>query len=165
MKQLLLPMLEQVAKYVMDKVKEENENVIQTVVYDAYSPEAYNRTGEFKTAWETDSETITSSSKVRAEFKYAPDKLTPGSNDPTAENYGQHVSVIDGFLMTDGLAEVIYDGLAGDIFGLGPWTKKRDAWKKLWDTVGSRKLKQWIKEGCDKVGLRYKSHNAPLGTF
>lgn len=164
-KELLMPRLEVVVKYVMEKILESNREAVQRVVYDAYNPTDYNRTMEFKEAWETEVDVQSASNKVRGEFRYAPDKLTPGSNDPYSDDYGQHVSVIDGFLMTDGLAEVIYEGLAGDIFGQGPWTRKRDAWTELWKIAGSRNLKQWIKEGCDKAGLPVHSHNRPLGKF
>lgn len=165
LKALIMPKLEQVVEYVMEKILEKNQEIVQKVVYDAYSPTDYNRTMQFKDAWETDVNTQSVTNKVRGEFSYAPDKLIPGSNDPYADNYGQHVSVIDGFLMTDGLAEVIYEGLAGDIFGQGPWTRKRDAWTALWKAVGQRQMKNWIKEGCDKAGLPIHSHGTRLGNF
>lgn len=162
LKAIFLPKIKEVAEYVVQKILEENKDVIQYVVYDAYDPSVYNRTGEFKEAWATDTQINMFSSHVTGEFFYEPSKLTPGDNDPESPRYGQHVSAIDRMLMTTYLAEVIYEGLAGPAFGhgvhTGAWARKRDAWKELTKRIGTRKLNEWFKEGFAKVGLPIHSH-------
>ena len=164
-----LPKLRNVVDYMVQKILAENKAVVEQIVYAAYQPTVYNRTGEFKEAWETDSQEMTAQSKVRGEFKYAPDKLTPGTNDPEREDYGQHVSAIDNFLMTDGLAEVIYQGLAGPAFGhgttTGAWHARRNAWEALLKVVSKNAIRQWFREGCAREGIPIQGHTLGIGTF
>ena len=95
------------------------------------------------------------------------------------ESKGQHSSIAYntwGDPMTTYLAEIIYQGLAGDFtgeykyasqnprFAGEAWTKKRDAWKQLQDRLGRTLLKKWMKEGFNKAGLNVQSHGMALGT-
>ena len=43
--------LQQAVDYVMDKIYDENIGAIHDIVYMAYEPKEYNRTGDFYTAW------------------------------------------------------------------------------------------------------------------
>ena len=43
--------LKNVVDYVVQKLWEENRDLIQKIVYDGYQPEEYERTYEFKEAW------------------------------------------------------------------------------------------------------------------
>ena len=169
LKAIFLPKIKEVVEYVVQKILEENEDVIQYVVYDAYDTSVYNRTGEFKEAWSTNTESNMLTSHVTGEFFYDPSKLTPGDNSPESPRYGQHVSAIDRMLMTTYLAEVIYEGLAGPAFGhgvqTGAWAQKRDAWKELTNRIGKRKMDTWFKEGFAKVGIPIHSHGSVIGVF
>lgn len=168
---MLMPLLEKAINYVVQKIMEENKEIIEQVVYNSYSPNIYDRTGEFKEAW--DIETKTYGNKVQGTFKFAPDKMSVGSG-------GQHSSIFDGSDIRPYLAEIIYQGLSGD-FGLGEanrsgkyyaknnplfaneaWAKKRDAWKELNNKIGIRKIKQYFEEGMRRNGLNFKGHTASI---
>lgn len=141
------------------------------MIYESYSPEMYERTNEFKEAWGIETKMLSNS--LQGIFEYKPDKMKVGSN-------GQHSSIITGEDVRPYLAEIIYQGLAGD-FGYGDsdsgkhyakdnprfssqaWAKKRDVWNELIKRMGSRKMKEWIKSGFDFVGIPIHSHNTPLG--
>lgn len=153
--------------YLIKKIWEENRSVVEEVVYKAYNPTKYERTGEFKEAWET--QVTTEGNKIQGQFNYAPDKIT-------TRNFIQHEEQV-----VEYLADIIYQGLSGD-FGIGPntkngkryaknnplfqgqaWTQKRDAWKELENRLGARKLKAWMKEGFAKAGLAVKSNRTSWG--
>lgn len=167
LKRLLMPKIKEAVDLLVQKIWNENRELVRTIVYEAYSPTRYNRTGEFKEAWSTDSTMNEASGKAQGSFYYDPDKLTPGDDDPDSPRYGQHVSAIDRFLMTDYLAEVIYQGKAGPAFGhgvtSGPWHSKRDVWAQLEKKIGRVKLKSWMKECFDKVGLPVQAYGTPWG--
>ena len=101
--------------YVIDKIYDENIGAIHDVVYMAYSPEEYERTGDF---------------------------------------YGQDARPY--------LAELIYNGATGSLFGDGAFRKKRDAWEELNKRIGRRKMKQWMKEGLEAAGLKVQMHNKAI---
>lgn len=167
LKQILLPKIKEAVDLLVQKIWNENRELVRIIVYEAYSPTRYNRTGEFKEAWDTDSTMNVISGKVQGSFYYNPDKLTPGDDNPESPRYGQHVSAIDRMLMTEYLAEVIYQGLSGPAFGhgveSGAWHEKRDVWTQLAKQLGRNKLKTWMKECFDSVGLPVKSHGASWG--
>lgn len=159
---LLLPSLKKVARYIAEKIQEENKVLVQQIVYDAYKPSTYNRSGEFKEAWSVSTEENYARNNVSATFEYDPSKLTTGSINPEDSDFGQHISATSGREMTDGLAEVIYQGLAGPAFGAGPqtgaWARKRDAWNRLLKVVGKRKINDWFIAGCNMYGLNVRKH-------
>ena len=99
--------LKNVVDYVVQKLWEENRDLIQKIVYDGYQPEEYERTNEFKEAWNTEVKTL--NNFVQGEFKYDSRLLTVDTDN------GQHSSLVDGPPMTEYLAEVIYEGLSGAI--------------------------------------------------
>ena len=162
LEKFFMPKIKEAVDLLVQKIWNKNREIIRLVVYEVYNPNVYNRTYEFKEAWETNTEDV-SNNKVEGSFFYAPDKLIPGDNNPNSPRYGQHVSAIDRFLMTEYLAEVIYQGLSGPAFGhgveTGAWHKKRDAWNKLEQEVGRETLKKWMKECFNSVGLNVQVHN------
>ena len=85
--------------YVIDKIYDENIGAIHDIVYMAYSPEEYERTGDFYRAWGAGTTKVVNERTVEGEFKYKPDKMSIGSTDPNSSSYGQHI------------------GLAGDFYG------------------------------------------------
>ena len=50
--------LKNVVDYVVQKLWEENRDLVQKIVYDGYQPEEYERTNEFKEAWNTEVKTL-----------------------------------------------------------------------------------------------------------
>ena len=152
--QMLMPALEKAIDYVVQKIWNDNRELIRTIVYESYQPEEYERTGEFKEAWDTDVKRL--GNFVRGEMKYDPRELTVNYNK------WQHGSAYLQQPMTTYLAEVIYQGLSGDLFGEGPWTKKRDVWAALNREVGIRKIKQYFEEGMRRSGIKFKGHTAAV---
>lgn len=149
--------------YVLDKIYDENIGAVHDVVYMAYSPEDYNRTGDLYTAWSKESKST--SSAGMGEFKYDPSKMSIGSTDPNSSDFAQHIGVGGEFYGQDArpyLAEIIYQGKTGVLFGNGAFRKKRDAWIELNKRIGRRKMKQWFKEGFEKAGLTVQMHNTPI---
>ena len=151
--------------YVIDKIYDENISVIHDVVYMAYSPEEYERTGDFYRAWGAGDTKALNERTSRGTFEYKPDKMSLGSTDPHSSNFAQHIGVGGEFYGQDArpyLAELIYQGETGSLFGNGAFRKKRDAWKELNKRIGRRKMKQWMKEGLEKAGLKVQMHNTAI---
>ena len=151
--------------YVIDKIYDENIGAIHDIVYMAYSPEEYERTGDFYRAWGAGTTKVVNERTVEGEFKYNPDKMSIGSTDPNSSNYGQHIGLAGDFYGQDArpyLAELIYNGATGSLFGDGAFRKKRDAWEELNKRIGKRKMKQWMKEGLEAAGLKVQMHNKAI---
>lgn len=151
--------------YVIDKIYDENIGAIHDIVYMAYSPEEYERTGDFYRAWGAGTTKVVNKRTVEGEFTYKPDKMSIGSTDPNSSSYGQHIGLAGDFYGQDArpyLAELIYNGATGSLFGDGAFRKKRDAWEELNKRIGRRKMKQWMKEGLEKAGLNVKMHNTAI---
>ena len=153
--------------YVIDKIYDENIGAIHDIVYMAYSPEKYERTGDFYKAWEMGEPTKALNERTtRGEFTYRPEKMTLGSADPNSSNYAQHIGVYGKFEKEDArpyLADIIYNGIKnGSYFGHGDFSKKRDAWEELNKRIGRRKMKQWMKEGLEAAGLKVQMHNKSI---
>ena len=157
--------LKNVVDYVVQKLWEENRDLIQKIVYDGYQPEEYERTYEFKEAWNTEVKTL--NNFVQGEFKYDSRLLTVDTDN------GQHSSLVDGTPMTEYLAEVIYDGLSGAIYEPGyaknssrfkgqPWANKRDVWSALLKWFNKTKLKQLFEEGMRRQGINFIRHNVAI---
>ena len=157
--------LKNVVDYVVQQLWEENRDLVQKIVYDGYQPEEYERTDEFKEAWDTDVKTL--NNFVQGEFKYDSRLLTADADN------GQHSSLVDGTPMTEYLAEVIYDGLSGAIYEPGyaknssrfkgqPWANKRDVWSALLKWFNKTKLRQLFEEGMRKEGINFKRHNVAI---
>lgn len=156
-----------VVDYILDKITETNKEIIEEVVYGAYDPTTYERTFEFRDAWGAE-KARASGIHVKGEFKYMPDtmhyvpeKAQHGSPsfyiDPESGNRSSH-----GKFRGDAreyLAEIIYEGLSGPLFGEGAWTSKRNAWEVLMKRLGKATMNQWIREGFARVGLNIKTHH------
>ena len=157
--------LKNVVDYVVQKLWEENRDLVQKIVYDGYQPEEYERTNEFKEAWNTDVKTL--NSFIQGEFKYDSRLLTVDTNN------GQHSSLVDGTPMTEYLAEVIYDGLSGAIYEPGyaknssrfkgeAWANKRDVWSALLKWFNKTKLRQLFEEGMRQQRMNFIRHNVAI---
>lgn len=169
---LMLP-LKNAVDYVVQKIWNENRDMIRHIIYQGYQPTEYHRTGEFRNAWSTDVKTV--SNVIQGEFKYDPRLLTIN------ESMGQHASLnrANDFIsdkasgnyqaVTKYLAEIIYEGLSGAIYEQGyasesdrfagqPWTEKRNVWEQLEKWLGKNKLRQLFEEGMKREGLQYNRH-------
>lgn len=148
--------LREVIDYMITQIYKYNQEVIKDVVYNVYEPVLYDRTPNesesFLGAWTQDGETVITGKHVRGTFEYDPSNLTD-----------------NGFMAhraKEALAEIIYEGLSGNFKDRGgyakydpafrgqAWTKKRDAWKKLLNGLGTRRIKKYFREGCAKQGIK-----------
>lgn len=154
LEKMLMPSLEKAIDYVVQKIWNDNRELIRQIVYEGYEPEVYDRTGEFQNAWDTDVKR--KGNFVQGIMKYNPKELTVDYSK------WQHGSDYLKQPMTTYLAEVIYQGLSGKLFGDGPWTKKRDVWAALNKQIGIRKIKQYFEEGMRQNGLSFRGHTASV---
>lgn len=162
LKKMLTAPLQEAVGYVMEDIWAENKIFIAETIYLPNQPEVYERTydtnpdGSFENAWDFNVWNI-AYSKVEGKFFYAPHNMTIGTKED-----GQHISVVDGRDSREYLAEIIYEGLAGKIWGDGFWTEKRNAFEALEKWLGKENLKKSFEKGMDKAGLNYKRHTATI---
>lgn len=175
-------------EYVVQKILDTNEDEIAKIVYAVYDPTNYERTGEFQKAWDKIVTTKTGSSgaTVEGSFFYAPggNRMSSQPPSPTNGNMGVHHGISTsgmGKFRTNGqmtskkersegqwgdsreyLADIIYQGLSGDIYGEGAWTKKRNAFDALVKYIGKQRMKQWFEAGLNKAGLNYSRRVAGI---
>lgn len=154
LEKMLMPALEKAVNYVAQKIWEDNKEIVEEIVYDSYQPEEYERTGQFKEAWDTETKRL--GNFAQSKFMYDSKELVV--------NYDkwQHGSKYLREPMTTYLAEIIYQGLVGPMFGEGTWTKKRNAWKALNSKIGIKKIKQYFEEGMRQNGLNFKRRIASI---
>ena len=166
LRKVLKPALRDAVDYVVQKLWNENRDVVEQVVYRQQTPSTYNRTNQFANAWET---AVHDAAHIKADAEgglfYKPSLMDVGSTNHDSADYGQHIGVANPYYGKDSreyLADIIYQGLAGPAFGDGYWRKKRDAWAELNKRVGKLKMKQWCKEGLTYAGLDVVMHAAAI---
>ena len=54
LKNVVMPDLKRVVDYVVQKIWNENRELVRKIIYDGYEPVEYDRTGQFKEAWDTE---------------------------------------------------------------------------------------------------------------
>lgn len=138
---MIEPKLQQAVDYVVEKIWEENRSIVEKVVYGAGSPSVYERTHTLAEAWTYESG---GGGGISASFKSDPSALAP------------HPSALTGEDVRDGLIEIVYEGMAGLLFGEGFWTKKRDAFSALEKSLGVRKFNKFFQAGMTAAGLPWK---------
>lgn len=144
---VLEPRIRIIVQEILDNIEKENKEQIDNIVYGAGVPSDYERSFEFRDkAWLVVPPTSRMSHEVEGQFMYAP--LNTGYSE------AQHASVVTGEDTREYLAEIIYEGLAGLIFGEGFWTQPRNAWDALLEIIGSKEMEKWIKSGAKKAGLK-----------
>lgn len=171
---ILYDAMTKAVEYTMVKLFQENENLIQKYVYDAYSGDKYyDRTYEFLDAWnykvkKTSSHHMTSNitSRAHGEFYYDPNvmhynpsKAQHGTPSPESMYWEGNSEVWEAVESAwgdarDYLADILYQGKTGPLFGEGPWTKKRDAWTPLINKLDRGKIFTWFEEGMIKQKLK-----------
>lgn len=150
--------------YVMQKMWKENRDIIRKVVYDAGLPSEYERTDEFLNAWNYEWH---NSPKTDAfvEYEFFYDWALLNINRKKAQ-HGSPEWLKNYQDVRPYLADIIYGGLSGNLFGDGYWCKARDAWSELLHQIGKRNLSNWFKEGCEQVGLEMAGRvNVALGAW
>lgn len=171
LKQVLKPALKTAVEYLLNHISEENQYAIMhEVYYGAVGEEGwYNRTGEFANAWEKQVHTGRNlNHTVEGRFYYSPNLM---KYNPSQGQHGTPTGAPESEIPNLGyqqdirpyLAEIIYQGLSGRVFGDGYWTKKRDAWSLLEKRLGKNVLKKIFKEGLESAGLQIKSYGTPWG--
>ena len=145
---IFVPKLKEAVNYVVQKIWNENRELVRLIVYESYQPSMYERTGEFKEAWDTSVKRV--GNYIEGEFKYDPRIMEVNPF------LGQHASVITGEPSTTYLADIIYQGLSGHIFGTGYWTQKRDAWSALDKWLSNTTFRKIFEEGMTKAGIPWK---------
>lgn len=155
--------MREATEYVMAKMFQENEQLIEKYVYDAYPGEHYyDRTKQFLDAWNykvkktSDHHNLSFlSNRVFGEFYYDPDVMdyipdggqhgTPSNLPDIQADWGD---------AREYLADIIYNGKSSHLFGEGPWTRKRDAWSALVNKLDRGKIFTWFEEGMAKQKLK-----------
>lgn len=148
----IAPALEKAVEYIVEQILKVNEEIVWETVYQAYDPSVYERTGQFQTAWRTDV-IGDGQGNVLGALEYDPTKISAGPQES-----GQHISVLTGEPSAEYLVDIIYGGLAGNLFGEGPWTQKRNAYEALVKELGKKNMLSIIDEGLRKAGLTFKAH-------
>lgn len=118
---------------------------IENVVYNSYVPEVYNDTFEFLDAWDVQS----GGGAGGASMYYEPSFISTVSPP-------YHASVITGEGVTEALADWIFEGNSGGIFGNGGWNSSRDAWKALDKEMTNTKFRSMYENGMSSVGIPWK---------
>ena len=178
LKKMLLIPLKEAVKILMKKILDQNYDSILRVVYNAPGrplyPNCYESTTEFLDAWDV----AVHSAKhighdIQGDFFYKPSGMETSSPPNEDNNFmGQHHGIganITGSMDSphfgefygdsrEYLADIIYQGLAGPIYGDGYWRRKRDAFNDLVKTVGKRNFNKWMVEAMEEVGLKVQSH-------
>ena len=109
LQKLLTDPLRNVANYVAQKIWNENRELVRQIVYEAGVPEYYERTNEFKDAWniKESKNTLPTSWVTQYEFFYDWEKLTV---DRSKSQHGSPPSVENYQDVRPYLADIIYRG-------------------------------------------------------
>ena len=130
-------------QYVVDRILTENDSTILDVVYSTYAPSVYQRTFEFKKAWDT---------KVGSMKKYVEGEFFYDSRELTVDpEIGQHASVVSKDSVAEYMADILYEGAMGCIYR----PTKRNAWKVLDKWLSNTKFRQIFEEGLNYAGLEW----------
>lgn len=146
----------QALNYTMEQIVARNKELILKIIYDNYSPKSYERTREFLESWKYEIHTFrrTGLSMVSATFEQNLESMSV--NNEKAQHGSPFIYGEDWWKDSrEYLADIIYNGKSGKVFGRGPWTRKRDVWTPLIQSVES-KIYKWYKDGLENVGLFVK---------
>lgn len=158
----LSPPLVVALDYVLQQISERNEALIMRIIYNNYTPEIYDRTYEFRQAW--DYSLSSGGNQVLGTFGYTETSSNAGKIMHYKPELGQH-GTPDAFGEAiqsawgdarEYLAEIIYQGKSSHVFGYGPWTRKRDVWKPLMKSIDSKAMSTWFERGMKYAGLKYR---------
>lgn len=162
-KTLKTPLIEAV-DYVMQKIWNENREVIRKIVYGAGLPTEYDRTDEFRNAWSYEWHSRPKTDAF-VEYEFFYDWALLNINRKNAQ-HGSPEWLSTYQDVRPYLADIVYGGLSGDLFGDGYWREERNAWSELLHRIGKRNLTNWFKEGCKQAGIEVAGRaNVALGAW
>lgn len=136
---------------IIDNITKENEDLIDSIVYAAGSPNFYERQVDgqnFKSAWDSENKR-TKSNEIDGKFFYEPKNLSLDKSKFV------HGSEYNGYSsdVRKVLADIIYEGLSGDLFGEdGYWREPRDAWTPLIKKI-EENFDKWVISAFNKHGF------------
>ena len=94
LRKLLQPDIQKACNYVVQKIWNENKEIVRVVVYESGMPEEYNRSMGFLNAWDYTQDTHNPTNKDGyAKFYYKPNNMGVGSVDYGAADFAQHIGV------------------------------------------------------------------------
>ena len=132
--------------YAMERLLMELQENIEKIVYGAGDPGYYVRTMQFLTSWET-SKPIIKGNIIESDLfqnKFAmqsdPDNFIHGSNFFRQND------------VTAFMADIIFEGLSGPMFGDGFWTVARDAWTPTLIHLENGDFDRWFADAMRMQG-------------
>lgn len=142
----LMPKILNAVKYMFEQIDKFNEETINEVVYKYDASGRYERTMQFRDAWDylKEHEPIINGDTVSGTWGFRYDMLMFNP-----EKY-QHGSIYSGDVR-EYMAEIIYNGVTGSMFGDIP---ARNAWAVVTKYVTKKRVKNWIIDGLKKEGLK-----------
>lgn len=145
---IIMPRIRKAVEEVADKILDENYKDVRDLFYAQYQPKYYERSMDFLDAWDFDP-IEQHGNTISAEFGFSPSMMTS-----IPEEF-QHGSPVSGDIR-EYLADIIYDGVWGDLFGEGAWQRKSTAFDTLVNTLDKSKFDKWMKSAFNNNGLRVK---------
>ena len=132
--------------YAMEKLLMKLQENIEKIVYGAGSPEYYGRTNEFLYSWET-SKPIIKGNIIESDLFQ---NMFAMHSDPENFIHGSNYYKQDD--ITAYMADIIFEGLAGPMFGSGFWTVARDAWTPTLIHLKNGDFDRWFADGMRMQG-------------
>lgn len=168
LQQLFAVPLCNVAAFVARKIYVENAVIVNQIVYGAGLPQEYERTYQFRDeAWQIEKPERYSHGHI-AEYQFFYDWKKLQVDRENAQHgsppYVQKYQDVRPYL-----ADIIYAGQVGNrgmLFGDGYWRKARNAWTKLLQSLGKKKMKDWFRQAFNYYGMDGEYYaNVPLDTW
>lgn len=139
---------QQAIMYVTEKILDElSLNIGKLGIGDDSRNLVYNSTGEFNQSFIDDLATRV------GEYIIGNVRFDPSNMTLDEENF-VHGSFISGDAR-QGLAEIIFEGKSGGLFGQGFWTQSRDAWTPTMNRL-DKSFNKWMIEGFRLAGFSIK---------
>lgn len=155
------PIFDKALDYVMEQIEKQNRLAINKIIYNKHKKNtSYERTGEFRdVAWgSTDDPNelgknidLDGGRTVASRFGFLhPEEMTE-DEDTATHSSPEWAKIAD---VRPYLAEIIYYGKSGPLFGQGHWTQPRNGFDELLARIGGRKqIIEWFKTGLRKQGV------------
>lgn len=153
------PAFDKALDYVMEQIMEQNRLAINKKIYHAHKKNGmYQRTGEFRdVAWDSTTDPnetgvdLHDGDTSAAMFGFLhPEDMTE-DEDTATHSSPDWAKIAD---VRPYLAEIIYEGKSGPLFGEGHWRQSRDAFEELLKRIGGKdKIIAWFKTGLRKQGI------------
>lgn len=147
LKSKILLDIKKALEYTMEQILEEYKDLILEIVYGAGNPSVYKRnisaSDSFLNTWHTDIKDNVMSYIGTLNQNY--DEMNLDTENFIHGSFGVDYRPY--------MANIIYEGLSGALFGDGYWRNKRDAWAPLIEEMDNGKLTEWFKDGMKLQGI------------